>query len=191
MIAAMPVETWDPRFVTSAQAAGIGELIARVWPKPNVDAADRTRQLVESARTWRGPATHGPRCFVVLDDDQVVAHAAIWPREIVAGGRRMTVAGLSRVGADPALRGRGLGELVVRAALAPVDDGEFPFALFQASRRVQRFYEKIGATIVENRIVNSLADDPTANPFWDEIVMRYPRGIDWPKGEINLLGPGF
>lgn len=191
MIAAMPVETWDPRCLTPDQAAGIGELIARVWPKANVDAADRTRQLIETASRWQGPAEHAPRCFVVMDENQVVAHAAIWPREIAAEGRRMMVAGLSRVGADPALRGRGLGELVVRAALAPVDDGEFPFALFQASRRVQPFYEKIGAVLVDNPIVNSLADDPTANPFWDEIVMRYPAEGDWPKGEIDLLGPGF
>ena len=187
----MPVETWDPRFLTPAQAAGIGELIARVWPKPNVDAAERTRQLADAALRWRGPASHGPRCYVVRDDDRIVAHAAIWPRQIAADGRRLTLAGLSRVGADPALRGRGLGELVVRAALAPVDDGEFPFALFQASRRVQLFYEKIGAVIVDNPIVNSLAEDPTANPFWDEIVMRYPADGDWPVGTIDLLGPGF
>lgn len=191
MIAAMPVETWNPRSLTPAQAAAIGEFISRVWPKPNVGAAERTRQLADAARNWRGRATHGPRCFVVLDEGQVVAHAAIWPREIVVEEERLTVAGLARVGADPALRGRGLGELVVRAALAPVDEGEFPFALFQASRRVQLFYEKLGAAVVENRIVNSLADDPTANPFWDEIAMRYPGDRDWPSGAIDLLGPGF
>jgi predicted acetyltransferase len=191
VIAAMPVETWDPRFLTPAQAAGIGEFIARVWPKPNVNGADRTRQLADVARKWQGTASHGPRCFVVREDDRVVAHAAIWPREIESHGRRLTVAGLSRVGADPELRGRGLGELVVRAALTPVDDGEFPFALFQASRRVQKFYEKLGAVLVENPIVNSLADDPTANPFWDEIVMRYPADRDWPAGQIDLFGPGF
>ena len=191
MIAAMPIERWDLRCLTPAQAASIGELIARIWPKPNVDADARTRQFVAAACDWQGPTSHEPRSYVVCEGGQVVAHAAIWPREIAAEGRRMTIAGLSRVGADPALRGRGLGELVVRAALESVDDGEFPFALFQASRRVQKFYEKIGAVLVDNRIVNSLGDDPTANPFWDEIVMRYPAQGDWPGGAIDLRGPGF
>jgi len=60
-----------------------------------------------------------------------------------------------------------------------------------SNERVRPFYEKLGAVVVDNRIVNSLADNPAANPFWDEVVMRYPAGGDWPSGAIDLRGPGY
>ncbi|MEM9660155.1 MAG: hypothetical protein AAF961_17460, partial [Planctomycetota bacterium] len=99
--------------------------------------------------------------------------------------------GLARVCSHPEHRGCGLGELVVRAAFGVVDDGEFPWSLFQTTYPVQAFYNKLGAQLVKNPIVNSLGEDPQANPFWDEIIMRYPAKADWPKGVIDLLGPGY
>ena len=72
-----------------------------------------------------------------------------------------------------------------------VDHGPFAHSLFQTSHEVRPFYEKLGAGLVTNRIVNSLADDPTENPFWDEVVMRYPAAKHWPAGEIDLRGPGW
>lgn len=53
------------------------------------------------------------------------------------------------------------------------------------------FYEKLGACLATNRIVNSLGDDPQASPFWDEIILRYPKDRQWPEGEIDLRGPGY
>lgn len=187
----MPVEIWDSRFLTPAQAEALGELIARVWPKPNVSAEDRARQQLAIGRGYDRLADHAPRSFVVCDEGRVVAHAAILPQTIRTSAGEMTIGGLARVGADPALRGHGLGELVVRAALATVDAGEFPFGLFQTNHGVRPFYEKLGAVTVDNQIVNSLADDPTAPAFWDEIAMRYPGNGDWPAGTIDLLGPGY
>jgi GNAT superfamily N-acetyltransferase len=103
----------------------------------------------------------------------------------------ISVGGLARVCTHPAMRGRGLGELVVRAAFGLVDAGDFAFSLFQTNRKVQAFYERLGAAPVENRIVNSLAAEPMINPFWDEVVMHYPRGKGWPAGAIDLRGPGY
>ena len=51
--------------------------------------------------------------------------------------------------------------------------------------------KKLGCSVTTNRVVNSLADDPTAYPFWDEVAMRYPAAKHWPDGEIDLRGPGF
>ena len=187
----MSIETWDARRYTPAEARAIGELIAQVWPKPNVTAEDRAQLLLALGRQFPDSASPFPRSFVVLDAGRVVAHAALLPRRIGTTSGPMVVGGLARVGSDPALRGRGLGELVVRAALATVDAGEFPFALFQTNSRVRAFYEKFGAVRVENDVVNSLSADPTAPAFWDEIVMRYPGDRAWPTGEIDLLGPGY
>jgi predicted N-acetyltransferase YhbS len=191
VIAIMPVETWDARSFTPAQAKAIGELINQVWPKPNLNADDRAAQLLALGSQYHGRAAQAPRSLVILEADRVVAHAMMLPRRIDASRGEMVVGGLARVCTAPAVRGRGLGEQVVHAAFKLVDDRVFPFALFQANSRVRAFYEKFGAIQVKNRIVNSLADDPSANPFWDDVVMRYPRDGNWPDSTIDLLGPGF
>ncbi len=191
MIAAMPVEIWDVRDFTPAQAQAIGELIAQVWPKPHLTAADRAEQQLELAREYRGRAGQAPRSLVVIEEGRVIAHAAMLPREIRTTQGELLIGGLARVCTDAALRGRGLGELVVRAAFGLVDAGDFPFALFQTNHIVRGFYERLGAVTVLNPIINSLADGPKTNPFWDEVVMRYPGGDGGPSGTIDLRGPGF
>jgi GNAT superfamily N-acetyltransferase len=191
VIAAMPVEVWDARFFTPEQARVIGELINCVWQKPTMNAEKRASQQLAIGREYQGPAEQSPRALVVVDDGRVLAHAAIVPRFAFADDREISIAGLSRVCTDPAARGRGFGEQVVRAAFDLVDAGVFDFALFQVSERVRPFYERLGAVTVQNRIVNSLAADPQANPFWDDLVMRYPAGGDWPAGTIDLRGPGY
>ena len=75
----------------------------------------------------------------------------------------------------------------------------FPAGLFQTTPAVRRFHEKLGACVVENRIVNSFAarwgqrrgPDFAERPFRDGVVMRYPKSAHWPEGEIDLLGPGY
>jgi GNAT superfamily N-acetyltransferase len=191
VIAAMPVEVWDARFFTPDQARAIGELINCVWPKPTMSAEKRASQQLAIGREYRGPAEQAPRALVVVEAGRLLAHAAIVPRVAIADGREISIAGLSRVCTDPAARGRGFGEQVVRAALDLVDAGVFDCSLFQVSERVRPFYERLGAVTVQNRIVNSLAADPLANPFWDDLVMRYPAGGGWPTGTIDLRGPGY
>jgi GNAT superfamily N-acetyltransferase len=191
VIATMPVEIWDARFFTPAQAQGIGELINQVWPKPNMTAEARAAQQLALGRQYTGPAAHAPRALVVVEAGRVVANATMLPRTIGTERGEMIIGGLARVCTDPAMRGHGLGESVVRAAFGLVDAGDFQFALFQTNRRVQSFYGKFGAVEVTNRIVNSLGDDPEANPFWDEVVMRYPGDGDWTAGTIDLRGPGY
>jgi GNAT superfamily N-acetyltransferase len=191
VIAAMPVEIWDVRDFTPAQAKQIGDLIAQVWPKPHLTAADRAEQQLALSREFRGRPGLAPRSLVVIEDDRVIAHAAMLPREIRTSQGEMTIGGLARVCTDAAVRGRGLGELVVRAAFGLVDNGDFPFALFQTNHLVRGFYEKLGAVTVQNPIINSLGDGPKTCPFWDEVVMRYPGGDGWPSGTIDLRGSGF
>jgi predicted N-acetyltransferase YhbS len=187
----MPVEIWDARSFTPAQAKAIGELIHQVWPKPTMTAEDRAAQQMALGREYYEPGASAPRAVVVVESDRVVAHAALLPRMIGTERGDMNVGGLARVCSDPSMRGHGLGELVVRAAFDLIDAGHFEFALFQTNRRVQPFYERFGAVPTFNAIVNSKADDPAANPFWDEVVMRYPGGGNWPTGTIDLRGPGY
>lgn len=191
MIAVMPVETWDVRDYTPAQAQAVGDLIAQVWPKPHLTAADRADQQLEIGEKYRRLGGPAPRSLVVLEGGRVIAHASLLPREIGTTQGDMIIGGLARVCSDPALRGQGLGELVVRAAFGLVDAGEFPFALFQTNERTSPFYEKLGAVQVHNAIINSVGEGPKGNPFWDEVVLRYPGGAGWPAGTIDLRGPGY
>jgi GNAT superfamily N-acetyltransferase len=154
-------------------------------------AADRAAQQLALGRQYHGPDQHAPRALVVIEEDRVVAHASVFPREIGTTSGDMLIGGLARVCTDPAMRGRGLGEAVVRAAFRLVDEGVFPFLLFQTKPQVRSFYEKLGAVCVHNQIINSLGVDLSANPFWDEAVMRYPAHGDWPSGVIDLRGPGY
>lgn len=187
----MPVEIWDARFFTPEQARAIGELINLVWPKPDMTAEVRAEQEVAFGKQYLGESGPAPRAIVVLDGQRVVAHASIFPRVIETSEGEMLVGGLACVCTDPAMRGHGLGEQVVREAFRLVDAGQFDAALFQTKQSVQPFYEKLGAARVDNRIVNSLGEDPEANPFWDEVVMRYPSAASWPAGTIDLRGPGY
>jgi hypothetical protein len=181
----------DARSYTAADARAIAELLCLIWPKPDKTVDIRQEQLLALGRGYVGHENQHPRSFVIRDAGRVIAHSSMIPRTIGTSAGDMTIAGLSRVCSDPAYRGKGLGELVVREVFALVDDGTFPFSLFQTNNKVRPFYEKLGSVLVTNRIVNSQAEDPTANPFWDEVALRYPGNRDWPAGEIDLRGPGY
>ncbi|MEM6656164.1 MAG: GNAT family N-acetyltransferase, partial [Planctomycetota bacterium] len=189
------VECVDLTRIDDDLALAIGGLLARVWPKAGKDAAYRARQLRAVGAEHTGLAVQAPRTFYVRADERIVAAATIKPRDIRIEADpepvSMTVMGLALVGSDPRQRGRGLGALVVRAAFDTITRGVAPACLFQTSHAVRPFYERLGACLVENRVVNSLADDPSTNPFWDEIVMRFPSAGDWPHGTIDLRGPGY
>lgn len=148
-------------------------------------------EILNYWKDYAGPEALYPRIFVVRDADRVIACASVAPRTVGTSLGDLTVMCLARVCSAQEYRGRRLGDAVVREAFKLVDGGLFKFSLFQTKRNVRPFYERFGAVAVENKFTNSLADDPRANPFWDEIAMRYPGGAGWPMGEIDLRGPGW
>ena len=97
--------------------------------------------------------------------------------------------GLTKVVSDPERRGEGLGAAVVRATLALVDEGAFPFSLFQTTTQVRPFYERLGAHEIDNEFIDTLSEDPTKRAFRDPVVMCYPNSDEWPAGTIDLRGP--
>lgn len=185
------IDTLDRRSMSEADARAIAELLCAVWPKPGRTVDSRTAELLAQWRDYDGPEAQHPRSVVVREAGRVTAHAGADPRTIGTSQGELTILALGKVCTDPAERGRKLGAAVVRGVFQLVDDGTFPWSLFQTCHFVRPFYEKLGCALVENRIVNSLADDPTANPFWDDVVMRYPATEGWPAGQIDLGGPGY
>jgi predicted N-acetyltransferase YhbS len=189
--AAMEIETLDRRRMSQADARSIAELLVAIWPKAGRTVESRSAEMLNRWSDYRGPESQFPRSFVVREGGQVIAHASAEPRTIGTTFGDMMVLALARVCTDPAARGRHLGQAVARAALELVDRGTFPFALFQTSEAVRPFYERLGAVPVTNRFINSLADDPQKNPWWDAVVMRYPAAGVWPSGVVDLRGTGW
>jgi GNAT superfamily N-acetyltransferase len=187
----MQIEALDRRTITEPDARAVAGLLISIWPKPGRTVDTLTDELFSKHRDYAGPEAEHPRLFVIRDGRHVIACASANPRTIGTTAGDMTVLALARVCTDPAARGKRLGQAVVRAAFDLVDHGPYLFALFQTGEAVRPFYEKLGAVRVDNRFVNSLADDPAANPFWDKVIMRYPASPGWPVGEIDLRGPGW
>jgi len=192
----MQIETLDLRTVSDADALEIAELLVRVWPKSVKTVAIRQRQLIELGQKYDRHAERAPLSFLLKlykgsESGQLIAHSAVLPRSIGTSAGDLEIAGLTRVCTAPEQRGRGLGEVIVRPVFDLVDSGAYEFSLFQTTQDVRPFYEKLGARVVENSIVNSLDADHQESPFWDKIIMRYPSGGSWPEGEIDLRGPGY
>lgn len=176
--------------MTPDEALAAGRLLESVWPGRGADG--RAEQLLTMGSTYTGPPERAPRSFLVYDEDKVIGHALVFHRRVVTEQGELSTLALAMVASDPDYRGQGLGALVVKQAFAMIDKGVYPFCFYQTSFPVESFYEKLGACRVTNKIVNSLSsEDPEANPFWDDLVMRYPAEREWPEGVIDLQGPGY
>jgi predicted N-acetyltransferase YhbS len=187
----MHIETVDHRTLSEADARAIAELLVAVWPKPDRTVETRTADMLNQGKNYHGPNEQFPRSFLIRENSRVIAHSYVEPRTLRTAAGDLTVLALARVCTDAAARGRHLGEAVVRRAFELVDNGTYPFALFQTRETVLPFYGKLGAQRVHNRFFNSHAADPNATPFWDTAIMRYPATGNWPEGDIDTNGPGW
>jgi predicted N-acetyltransferase YhbS len=187
----MQIETLDLRTLSEPDARVIAELLCAIWPKLGRTVETRVAEMQSAWRNYSGPEAQFPRAFLVRENDRAIAHASATPRTLGTMAGNVTVLALARVCTDPMARGRKLGQAMARAAFALVDDGTYPFALFQTNEAVRPFYERLGAVAVDNRFRNSESDDPMATPFWDKIIMRYPAKAGWPAGDIDTRGAGW
>src|SRR6476661_7756763 len=127
------IEVIDRRNISEADARAIAELVVSIWPKPERTVDNFTAEILAQWKDYRGPEGERPRSLLVREGDRVVAHASVYPRTIGTSKGDFTVLALARVCTDPIVRGRKLGEAVVRASFELVDRGSFPFALFQTT----------------------------------------------------------
>jgi predicted GNAT family N-acyltransferase len=187
----MNIETRDQRTISEADAQATMELVCAIWPKPGRTVDSMTAELLERWKQYDGPDAQHPRSFFVREAGRIIAHASAVPRTIATNNGDITVLALARVCTDPSARGRRLGQAMAQAAFDLVDNGIFQFSLFQTTDDVKPFYERLGAVEIHNKFFNSMAQDPTASPWWSPVIMRYPAKSGWPEGEIDLRGPGW
>ncbi|MFW5839339.1 MAG: GNAT family N-acetyltransferase [Planctomycetota bacterium] len=181
------VESQLAEKTTLDDVRGMVALSARVWPDEVDDVEATARRIHE-----KGPGEPDWRNWWIRRNGQIVAKAHTFARTIQDDSAPLRILALAGVCTDPACRGEGLAKAIVEGALALVDSGQYPAALFQTSSTVAPFYEKLGALRIPNEVVNSRnTEDPKANPFWDDVVMWYPSVGQLPVGPIDLQGPGY
>jgi GNAT superfamily N-acetyltransferase len=186
----------DASNMTLGQAVALERLWTSIWPPEDEPLTEEfiQRTARETLDKMREPAPSPEqrrRVFAIFDDGEPVAASLVEAREVVTCRGPVTVAALAGVATRPDRRGRGLGRAVVEAVFDLVDRGDFGCSLFQTSNEVLPFYEKLGARQVHNRFHDSTADDPDADPFWDDVRVVYPATYDWPDGPVDTRGPGW
>ncbi|NVJ47239.1 MAG: GNAT family N-acetyltransferase [Cytophagia bacterium] len=178
-VTSIPVE-----LVETSAMEEVNELTDLTWPntKPShFTSESRIQDFIN-----RNP---NKTCHFIYFEEGLIGYAESFPRLIKVDKQEFAVLGLGAVCVHPKFKGNGLGSLLVRAAFERVDKQEFVVALFQTG--VPRFYEKLNCKAINNKIINSLGENPDNNPFWDPYVMIYPRQFIGFQSEIDLLGPGF
>ena len=89
------------------------------------------------------------RFLGVVDGDQLVAAARIWPFEQWWGGRRVPMGGVAGVVVAPEYRGRGVGSLMMRAVLQRCADKGYPLTALYPATTV--LYRRLGYEFAGNR----------------------------------------
>lgn len=175
------------------EVVAVVSLVSGFWPSKDKTLPELVEAFPEISKQYRASYSQISRPslrYVVWDKDKAVAHALTFERPVITDEGEISVMALSGVCVLPSYQGKGLGAEVVRRTFGRIHGGEFDVSLFQTT--VPAFYEKLGATSVTNRFVNSRNENhPDANPWHDEWVMMYPRSYSWPERTIDLNGPGY
>ena len=156
-------------------------LHTEVWANPEPLELIIERRM-RRTREPDSPQLSDHRLHVVRQDARVIAMARSFRRTIACDGHPLAVMALASVCVDPRLRGRGLGEAVVRSAWERLDAAA-AISFFQTG--VPGFYERLGGRRIANPIVSS------GRSFWEPHAMIAPGSASWPAGIIDLLGDGW
>jgi GNAT superfamily N-acetyltransferase len=185
--------------ITDPQFEQLCALHHAAFPKPGRSV----EQVLEKKRaTWMGDEPGDllpgplvsdvlPWRYAIFEDGQAIANAGCIVRTIGTSRGEMAVLGLLDVASHPQMRGKGYGTKAVQCVFDHVDRGEFEFCLF-GTTEARPLYERMGAIVIENPIVNTHGNDASFGPgFEGDYTMVYSAGADWPEGEIDLRGPGY
>lgn len=113
-----------------------------------------------------------PLSLLLVDDGRVLAALDILSKEIEHAGERYGASGLSTVVTDEALRGRGHGGRLVRAAYGTIAASGADLGIFTCDRPLGPFYEAAGWTSLPGTVlVGGTPDDPFPSDQWDKVTL--------------------
>ena len=181
----MEIQDIDISEVPESLALKILTLENLTWPPKVADErpdAERLKDYYEK-RPER-------RTFYVLQEDELIAHAELFKRTIYTEDSQLDIWALATVIVAESTRGTGLGRKLVEACFRFVEKSDRDVCLFQTG--VPGFYQKLNCGHVHSRFINRTnTENPQKNPFWEDDVMIYPAGYDWPSGTIDLNGKAY
>jgi hypothetical protein len=188
------ITTQESSRLSKEQVVEMVTLLNNIWPNPEKSVSEQVAGFLARYREHPGGApglTRPSIRHLVWQEGQLAGHTHTFERRVITEAGEIPVMALSGVCVAEPVRGLGIGAALVRSAFERVGQGEFAVSLFQTT--VPDFYRKLGAVVVDNVFRNSRnVADPGASP-WEagEEIMIYPSRFEWPRGTIDLNGPGY
>ncbi|GAA0541922.1 GNAT family N-acetyltransferase [Streptomyces antimycoticus] len=132
--------------------------------------------------TWRPKEHH----FGLQQEDRLVAHAGWVTVPVSIGDSRFPVAGLGGVVVSPKLRGQGLAQLVVEAAMAHARHDGLRFGLLFCLPDRVPLYRRLGWNPLVHKISIEQPEEIITMPLpgmWKSLY----NDARWPQGPVRLL----
>lgn len=126
----------------------------------------------------------GGRHVVAFSGREVMAHAAVVPRELWVDGVLHLALYVEAVATDPSLQGQGIGTQVMEAVGELIESDDVLAALSSGS---PQFYERLGWERWEGPTYVRRGDDLVRTPDEDDSVLVLRRGHDLQR--IDLTAP--
>jgi aminoglycoside 2'-N-acetyltransferase I len=156
--------TWPQDEVPYELRGQVRALHDQAWP-PEPDGPERC------SAAGHDPALR-PLEVLLVDDGRVLAALDILSKELEHAGERYSASGLSTVVTDEALRGRGHGLHLVRAARELIAASGADLGIFTCDRPLGPFYESAGWTILPGAVlIGGTPRDPFPSDQWDKVVL--------------------
>jgi GNAT superfamily N-acetyltransferase len=143
-----------------------------------------------ATRAWHGSA---PAWSVVLEEPEsgtVTAHCGIVARTVSAGAASLHVAGIQNVFVLPSQRGRGLCDIVMRAAMDEAAARGYDCGLLFCVPELEKVYARCGWLLLPPEPVIRIDEVGNELPIpGKNIAMWHPlRAQSFPPGPIHLRG---
>jgi GNAT superfamily N-acetyltransferase len=136
--------------------------------------------------TWKP----GERHVVVIEAGRTIGHAGFLPIEVEAGGGMAPGVGLGGVMVHSTVRGRGIGELMVRETTARMGATGRPFAMLFCRDVRLPFYERMGWQQVHGEVIVDQENGPMVMPLLTCWYLFTP-DLDLPREGLRVLGLPF
>jgi GNAT superfamily N-acetyltransferase len=175
-----PPRCVDERDVTVELDRAIRAGLCECFP-PDFAVFSRTR-------AWHG--SHPAWSVVVEHETQVIAHAGIVERVILAGRQAVRVAGVQNMFVLPRYRGQGLFPQVMAEFVREALRRRLDLGLLFCTPQIAVPYARLGWQFVHARRITRIDEQGEPQPLpANNVAMRYPLGrAELPAGDVHLQG---
>jgi predicted N-acetyltransferase YhbS len=152
----------EPRAIQQGDIASLAQLLDDVFR--------RSRGITDQSQLTDFPLVFTPVNYansrVIVEDGQIVSHAALWPRELIVEDRRLKAAVIVSVATQPDYRRRGHAAALMRDLHNTLQTEGFDLAILWTA--VPEFYRKLGWEVVSPRGMIATVDARSATTMGGE-----------------------